>query len=112
MIANYKVLDTARSIRSCLCMTIGMEHAEMVRHYQPMKCQKYTSDQLLTAVRSVKEHCMKLPVAAEKYHVPLSTLYDHTKERVTKIGAEHPPSSPRRKKEDSSHSSGVARDGI
>ena len=51
-----------------------------------MKCQKYTSEQLLTVIRSIKEHCMKLPVAAEKYNVPLSTLYDHTKEQVTKTG--------------------------
>ena len=33
---------------------------------------------------------MKVPVAAEKYHVPLSTLYDHIKERVTKVGAGAP----------------------
>ena len=33
---------------------------------------------------------MKVPVAAEKYHVPLSTLYDHIKERMTKIGAGAP----------------------
>ena len=33
---------------------------------------------------------MKVPVAADKYHVPLSTLYDHIRERVTKIGAGAP----------------------
>ena len=52
----------------------------MVRHYQRMKCQKYTSEQLLAAIRSIKERGMKVAVAAEKYHVPLSTLYDHIKE--------------------------------
>ena len=62
----------------------------MVRHYQRMKCQKYTSEQLLAAIRSIKEHGMKVAVAAEKYHVPLSTLYDHIKERVIKIGAGAP----------------------
>ena len=62
----------------------------MVRHYQQMKCQKYTSEQLLAAIRSIKECGMKVAVAAEKYHVPLSTLYDHIKERVTKIGAGSP----------------------
>ena len=29
-------------------------------------------------------------MAAEKYHVPLSTLYGHVKEQVTKIGAGAP----------------------
>ena len=63
----------------------------MVRHYQRLKCQKYTSEQLPAAIRSVKErNIIKVPVAAEKYHVPLSTLYHHVKERVTKIGAGAP----------------------
>ena len=58
----------------------AMECADMVRHYQRTKCQKYTSEQLLVAIRSVKERGMKVPVAADKYHVPLSTLYDHIRE--------------------------------
>ena len=49
----------------------------MMRHYQQMKCQKYTSEQLLAAIQSVKEHGAKVTVTVEKYHVPLSTLYDH-----------------------------------
>ena len=59
---------------------LEMECTGMVRHYQRMKCQKYTSEQLLAAIWSVKERNIKVPVAAEKYHVPLSTLYDHVKE--------------------------------
>ena len=51
---------------------------------------KYTSEQLLAAIWSVKEYGMKVAVAAEKYYVPLSTLHDHIRERVTKIGAGAP----------------------
>lgn len=50
----------------------------------------YTSEQLLVAIRSVKEHGMKVAVAAEKYHVPLSTLYNRVRDWVAKIGAGAP----------------------
>jgi hypothetical protein len=30
-------------------------------------------------------HASNVPIAAEKYHFPLCILYDHVKERVTKI---------------------------
>ena len=52
----------------------------MVRNYQRMKMSKLHSEQLQTAIWSVKECGMKVAVAAEKYYVPLSTLYDHIKE--------------------------------
>ena len=33
---------------------------------------------------------MKVPIAAEKYHVPPTTLYDHVKGSINKIGAGAP----------------------
>ena len=62
----------------------------MTRTYKRKMPQKYTREHLLAAIRAVKERSMKIPMAAEKYKVPPSTLYDHINGRVSKIGAGAP----------------------
>ena len=46
----------------------------MVRYYQQMKCQKYISEQLLAAIRSVKECGMKVAIAAKSTMFTIYTL--------------------------------------
>ena len=57
----------------------------MVRTYHRKQPTKHTSEQLLYAIEAVNKK-MKVPMAAQKYNVPVSTLYDHSKGRVAKIG--------------------------
>ena len=62
----------------------------MVRTYQRKTSPKYGREELLAAIRAVKERNIKILVAARKYNIPPSTLYDHVKGSVGKIGAGAP----------------------
>ena len=58
----------------------------MVRHKK--KPESYSRTDLLDAIRAVKERGMRMSVAALKFRVPQSTLYDHTnKHKCVAIGA-------------------------
>ena len=63
---------------------------EMVRHYKKKKQDKYTPEQLLAAVEAVREKGMKISQASQRFNVPYSTLRDHVKEKVSRIGAGSP----------------------
>ena len=41
---------------------------------------------MLHAIKAVNNKKMKVPMAARKYNVPVSPLYDHTRGKVAKIG--------------------------
>ena len=63
----------------------------MVRHYKKKKPETYSKSNLLEAIRAVKERGMKVSVAALKFRIPQSTLYDHTNEhKCVSIGAGAP----------------------
>lgn len=55
----------------------------MVRSYQRKKSSKYSKEELLAAVEAVKSRGMKVTQAARRFGVPFSTLYDHTKGKVS-----------------------------
>lgn len=63
----------------------------MVRHYKKKKPETYLKSDLLEAIRAVRERGMKVSVAALKFRIPQSTLYDHTnKHKCVSIGAGAP----------------------
>ena len=62
----------------------------MVRTYKCKNAKGYTEQQLLAAIKAVKEGEMKVTLAARKYNIPVTTLYDHTKGKFHKIGAGAP----------------------
>ena len=59
----------------------------MVRTYKRKTTTKYSEKDLVAAVKAVKEDGVKLLVAARKFNVPRSTLFDHVKDLHPKIGA-------------------------
>lgn len=61
-----------------------------MRAYKQKKPLKYTEKQLLAAIDAVKLQKMKVTLAARKFNIPATTLYDHTKGRLCKIGAGAP----------------------
>lgn len=64
----------------------------MVWTYKCKKVKKYTEEQLSAAIQSVTEGKEKVTVAARKFNVPATTLYDHMKGKLKlhKIGAGAP----------------------
>ena len=58
----------------------------MVRNYRRKTPAKYSPEQLLAAIEAVNKKKMKVPMAARRYNVPVSTLYDHVRGKVAKIG--------------------------
>lgn len=61
-----------------------------MRAYKQKKPLKYMEKQLLAAIDAVKLQKMKVTLAARKFNIPATTLYDHTKGRLCKIGAGAP----------------------
>ena len=62
----------------------------MTRVYKRKRGVKYSEEQLLAAIEAVKVQKMTVTLAARKFNIPATTLYDHTKGRLTKIGAGAP----------------------
>ena len=62
----------------------------MVRTYKRKTTSKYSSEALLAAVKAVKEQGMKRSVAARKFSVPATTLFDHVSGKHSRIGAGAP----------------------
>ena len=78
----------ALSGHSQVCVTRQL--AVMTRTYKCKKVKGYTEEQLLTAIEAVKERKMTVTMAAKQYKIPVTTLYDHTKGKIHKIGAGAP----------------------
>ena len=62
----------------------------MVRTYSRKKPSRYTPEQLKAAVEAVNRGEVKLCQASRKYGIPLTTLGDHAKRGLTRIGAGSP----------------------
>lgn len=67
-----------------------IKRSAMTRNYKQKKRVKYCEEQLAAAIDAVKVQKMSVTLAAKKFNIPVTTLYDHTKGRFTKIGAGAP----------------------
>ena len=79
-------------VLTCISRDYLLDHfgLKMVRTYKCRKPARYTTEQLKAAIEAVKDGRMKLVMASKRFNVPLTTLGDHAKRGVDRIGAGSP----------------------